>query len=141
MSATITRIFGIDCGHRVTRHESKCRHPHGHRYTFEVTITADALDEMGRVIDFGVVKALIGAWLDDNLDHGYIACSLDGVGDALRAQGFKVFTMPGTEEPTAENLAMLVLAQAQALLAGRPLRVVHVRCYETPNCWADAVAT
>lgn len=135
---TITREFGIDCGHRVTRHESKCRHVHGHRYTFEVTVVGAQLDGVGRVIDFGVVKQLVGGWLDEQLDHGYIARDTDEVGHALAAQGFKVFTMPQAQEPTAENIACLVLHHAQQLLGVHGLHVSHVRCYETPNCWADA---
>lgn len=140
MVPVITRRFGIDCGHRVTQHESKCRHVHGHRYEFEVAVSADELDAVGRVIDFSVVKTLVGDWLDSTLDHGYIAHASDEVGIALAREGFKVYTMPAMEEPTAENIATLVLRTAQELFDqyAHPIRVERVRCYETPNCWADA---
>lgn len=137
----ITRSFGIDCGHRVTQHESKCRHVHGHRYQFEVTVAGERLDAAGRVIDFGVVKQVVGGWLDATLDHGYIARAGDEVAEYLaREHGFKVYTMPGDQEPTAENIVQLVLNVAQALLQPHGVQVRRVRCYETPNCWADAVA-
>lgn len=135
---TCTRVLEMDAGHRVTQHESKCRNVHGHRYRFEVTVEADELDNAGRVIDFGAVKALVGTWIDADLDHGYIFHPLDPVGHSLRDTGHKTFQMPDDlGEPTAENLATLVARKAQDLLGGRGLRVVRVRCWETPNCWAD----
>ena len=133
---TCTRRFSIDAGHRVTQHESKCRNVHGHRYTIEVTCSAP-LDDMGRVIDFGLVKKLVGDWLDESLDHGYIHHADDVVGHALNEQGHKTYAMPRhLGEPTAENLSTLVAIKAQQLL-GERLQVSHVRVYETPNCWAD----
>jgi 6-pyruvoyltetrahydropterin/6-carboxytetrahydropterin synthase len=132
-----TRRIGIDAGHRVTRHESKCRHVHGHRYEVEVTVVAPELDNAGRVVDFGRLKEVVGGWLLEKLDHGYIAAPWDGVADHLEAQGLKVYRMPLTQEPTAENIAAHVLEVAQYLL-GEPFTVTRVRVYETPNCWADA---
>ena len=138
MDTTCTRIFGIDVGHRVMRHESKCAHVHGHRYGIEVTCAAPALDAVGRVVDFSVVKQVVGTWLDDNLDHGYAHHPDDPVGVYLHGQGQKTFAMPAEYgEPTAENMARLVGAVAGHLLAGHGIRVARVRVYETPNCWAD----
>ena len=138
MRITCTRTFGIDVGHRVMRHESKCAHVHGHRYTIEVTCAADQLDSVGRVLDFGVVKTEVGAWLDDALDHGYAHHPDDPVGAYLRTQGQKCYAMPVVlGEPTAENLARLVGETAGQLLAVHGVRVTAVRVWETPNCWAD----
>lgn len=136
-----TRRLEADAGHRVTRHESKCQHVHGHRYAFEVTFEADALDDGGRVVDFGVVKERVGAWLDANLDHAYVHAPWDEVGAYLRGLGMRTHAMPDDlGEPTAENLAELVGRIALDLLADARLRVVSVRCHETPNCWADWMA-
>ena len=135
MIPPITRRLEIDAGHRLQKHESKCRHVHGHRYVFEVTCAADELDEVGRVIDFSVVKEKVGGWLDEALDHGFIVERSDPIAEML-APITKLYVMPSP--PTAENLAVLVLAQARELLEGNGLRVVRVVCYETPNCWAEA---
>lgn len=143
-----TRRIGIDAGHRVTRHESKCRNVHGHRYEVEITVETPDLDHAGRVVDFGVLKDLVGQWLLDHLDHGYLFAPWDEVGPLLEAQGMKVYRMPEGMEPTAENIARHVLDVAQDLLRdhwavtlegqGPFLRVVQVRVWETPNCYADA---
>lgn len=140
MIRTATRRIEFDAGHRVTRHESKCRNVHGHRYRVEITVQADEVDGVGRVVDFGVVKEIVGSWVDDHLDHGYLAHPEDTVPDTLRAMGHKVFVMPERlGEPTAENIAALMGEVAAGLLSGvrSGLTVVHVRVYETPNCWAD----
>jgi 6-pyruvoyltetrahydropterin/6-carboxytetrahydropterin synthase len=138
---TCTRRLEFDAGHRVTRHESKCAHVHGHRYRVEVTCHAQALDQAGRVVDFGAVKARLGTWLDDALDHGYLHHPDDPVAVYLRDAGHKCFAMPADlGEPTAENLAALVGRVGGQLLDGDGLRVVAVRVWETPNCWADWTA-
>src|SRR5262249_14498003 len=53
---TCTRLLQFDAGHRVYQHEGKCANLHGHRYTAEITAQAEALDKIGRVIDFSVLK-------------------------------------------------------------------------------------
>lgn len=138
MTITCTRRLEFDAGHRVMRHESKCAHVHGHRYRVELTCEADQLDAVGRVIDFGVVKRELAPWLDDNLDHGYLHHPEDQVAAYLRSQGQKCYAMPAhLGEPTAENLAALVGEVAAKKLAPHAVRVIRVRVYETPNCWAD----
>lgn len=131
---TCTRRLEFDAGHRLIKHESKCRNVHGHRYVLDVIVGVDALDGVGRVVDFSVIKGRLGTWIDDNLDHGYIAEGGDPIVDAIRAAGLKVFVI--SAPPTVENLAAFLFDVASNFL--NPVaRVVGVRLYETPNCWAD----
>ncbi len=132
---SITRLFGIDVGHRVTRHESKCRNVHGHRYTFEVTVDAPQLDHAGRVLDYGEIKTIVGGWLDTHWDHGYVHASWDPVGGHLRESGLKTFAMD--TEPTAENLASFLLGVLPGILP-TGIRPISVKVWETPNCSATA---
>lgn len=132
---TMTKRLEIDAGHRLLKHEGKCRNVHGHRYAFEVTCAADVLDSCGRIIDFGEVKERVGGWLADNLDHGFIAQEGDPIIDWLKEQRQKLYILENP--PTAENLARLVLIVARALLAPMGIEVVNVRCYETPTGWSD----
>ena len=136
MKPTCTRRLEFDAAHRVTRHESKCRNLHGHRYAVEITVEADGLDECGRVVDFGEVKSIVGTWIDERWDHGTLLHPDDADLHALcEASGWRHYTMPS--EPTAENIAAELGRIAGDLLAGRGLRIVRIRVYETPNCWAD----
>lgn len=136
-----TRRLEWDSAHRVLRHESKCAHLHGHRYVAEITCRADKLDDVGRVVDFGVVKDLVGSWIDREWDHGTLVNIEDAALWAwLDKHDQKRWSFAG--EPTAENIAAALLVVARDLLDGDAsgLRVVRVRIYETPNCYAEVVA-
>ncbi len=133
--ATCTRRLEFDAGHRLMKHESKCRNVHGHRYVFELTCAAYALDEVGRVIDFAAIKHIVGKWVDDVLDHGFIVQEGDALLPALVADGTKHHVVPFS--PTAENLVVYITGVASVLLEQRGIRVTHARLFETPNCWAD----
>ena len=134
---TITRILEFDAGHRLKNHESKCWNVHGHRYKCEVTCAAEKLDGVGRVIDFGKVKEILGGWLDEHWDHGFIYEEGDAIGDAIKNSGSKVYVMDCP--PTAENMASLFHKKASQLL-GFDLEVTNIRLWETPNCYADSNA-
>lgn len=139
----ITRRFGFDAGHRILNHESKCANLHGHRYTADVTVMANDLDPLGRVVDFSVVKDLIGEWIDEYWDHTMI---LHGEDPLLKIkEDRKLIFGPKPpyiigKNPTAENLAAILLAESQQLFTDAGLGHLYVRrvvLYETPNCWAS----
>lgn len=135
---TCTRKLEFDSAHRVLRHESKCIHLHGHRYVLEVTCGAEHLDSVGRVIDFGVIKQVFGGWIDEHLDHGYIASRDDDIAEHVeRHECGKVYYMPPGCNPTAEELVSHLADVADGLLRKHQVHVVAMRLYETPNCWAD----
>ena len=145
----ITRKLEFDAGHRVLGHEGKCRHIHGHRYVAEITVDANQLDDLGRVVDFSVIKQLVGKWIDEELDHNLLLNSrdplwqlFDKAGDRLLLEVLgekEPFVMPNGN-PTAENIAAVLYKKATELLAGKGLSVYRVRLYETPNSWADCDA-
>lgn len=134
---TCTRVLEFDAGHRLMKHEGRCRFVHGHRYRMDITCEARSLDDVGRVIDFGKIKEVVGGWLDEHLDHGFIAQEGDPIIDFLKGQSSKFFIVPFS--PTAENLAEMVLNRSRELLHPYGVQVVQVRCYETPNGFATAV--
>lgn len=78
---SITRQIGIDVGHRVPTHGSKCWNLHGHRYTINATCQADALREDGvqtdMVLDFGFLKEIMMEKIDKYCDHGMVMWSKD----------------------------------------------------------------
>lgn len=137
---TMTKRLEFDAGHRLMNHESKCANVHGHRYAVEVTIllTGD-LDEAGRIVDFGDVKRVFGGWLDEHLDHAFVANAEDtDLVAALRPfQRKPVHVVPF--EPSAENLARYLLAKAGALLdVDGARRVARLVLFETPTSSAEA---
>lgn len=143
MEFHVTRLFEWDSAHRVLRHESKCSTLHGHRYKAEVMCRGEDLDAVGRVIDFGVIKEKLGAWIDERWDHTTLVNAADV--DLLElvhrehlAGKRAPFVFQG--EPTAENIARELLLTAVDLIEvrGSGVQVIAVRVWETPNCWAEA---
>lgn len=123
-------------GHRVYQHEGKCAHPHGHNYVVHLTCMARTLDSIGRVIDFSIIKKIMGDWIDDNWDHGFILYAQDTelIG-ALGDKGFKLYMMP--TNPTAENMgAYLLHTICPRLFKEHGVEVIKVEIEETENCKA-----
>lgn len=135
---TCTRKLEFDYGHRLLRHESKCAHVHGHRGVVEVTCAAPELDPVGRVVDFGCVRNVVGGWIDRWLDHAFILNAEDhAMFDFLKQNKQRMYVMQC--EPSAENIARMLRLRANELLLPHGVRASHVRFYETPNGWADSV--
>lgn len=138
---TATRRLEWDSAHRVLRHESKCGTIHGHRYAAELEC-AGVLDAVGRVIDFGVVKQIVGGWIDDTLDHTSLINSEDELflNVAMHEHkklGKRAPFIFDRQEPTAENIARMLIKKANELLTAHEIYVCRVRVYETPNCYAE----
>ncbi len=135
MARRCTRRIEFDAAHRVLRHESKCRNLHGHRYVADITVEADELDSVGRVVDFSAVKERVGGWVDQNWDHGCILSAADvDLAGLCRENGWRLYLL--TDNPTAEHMAAHLFASAEGLMP-EGIRVVAVRLYETPSCWVD----
>jgi 6-pyruvoyltetrahydropterin/6-carboxytetrahydropterin synthase len=142
---TVTRKLTFSAGHRLLNHEGACRHLHGHNYQAWVTCRASKLDEIGRVIDFGVIKNKVGTWLDNNWDHGWIVYdqdqamldTLEYFSELQRQKGFqstKVFMLP--TNPTAENMAYYLFVVANQLLSKYNVAVTQIKLWETENSYA-----
>ncbi len=143
----ITRKLEFDAGHRISTHHSQCRHLHGHRYVIEITLSGNIISdegvaEQGMVMDFSEVKRIAKSVLVDQWDHAFLVYSGDTrVFQFLQSiEGHKTVVLD--VQPTAENLvsiAFKILDAAYRDSYGNHLRLEHVRLFETPNCWADAV--
>ena len=136
---TATRRIQFAAGHRVFGHEGKCRYLHGHNFTAFLTAAADDLDAVGRVIDFGMLKARIGGWIEREWDHGFIIWQDDAEArDALACvSGQKTYLLPSN--PTAEHIAdHLLRVVGPETLQGTGVRLVKVTVHETENGIAEA---
>lgn len=144
MRIKCVRRIQFCAGHRVMRHESKCAHLHGHNYVAFFHATAPSLDDVGRVIDFGVLKERLGGWIDERWDHGFIVNRADQQVREMLASfnphpGHNQKTFVMEDNPTAENMARLLLdVVCPAQLEGTGVEVVRVVLWETENCFAEA---
>ncbi len=149
MSYSVERYHDISCGHRVSGHESKCKHLHGHNYRVHFTCESAGLDPVGRVIDFSVVKSALCMWLEENWDHKFLAWERDHMirhllflddaySEAFGDEGVlreSIVLVPFN--PTAENMARhLVDVVGPTQLEGTGVRLTSVRVEETAKCSA-----
>ncbi len=136
MAYEITRTHEIHCGHRVYGHEGKCRNLHGHAYVFAFSCTADGLDDLGRVLDFSVIKSRLCQWLEDHWDHRTLLWEQDPILEPLRHLDQTVVAVPFN--PTAENIAAhMVQVVGPQQLAGTGVRLSRVTVNETSKCSAS----
>ena len=137
MHITCSRIIGFDSAHSVMIHESKCKNLHGHRYKAEIEAFAPSLDNLGRIVDFSVLKSIIGGWIDDKWDHGTIVHEDDAdLIELCRKHGWKLFILD--RNPTAENLAEYLLLISNALMKPYNIEISSIKLWETPNCYSIA---
>jgi len=148
MVTTAERYHDISCGHRVVGHESACSRLHGHNYRVHFVVAPDnGLDDLGRVLDFSVIKSRLCMWLEDNWDHKFLAWEEDPLMNAIWAQAGdwenrredrdmlrqSIVWVPFN--PTAENMAEFLLNTiAPQELAGTGCKLVEVRIEETRKC-------
>jgi 6-pyruvoyltetrahydropterin/6-carboxytetrahydropterin synthase len=127
---SVTREITFCYGHRLLNYDGKCRHLHGHNGRAVITLASDHVDRLGMVVDFSVLKRVVGGWIDQMLDHKMLLHRDDPVLPFLRAQGEPVFVMD--VNPTAENIAKLIFE----FTASQGFPVIEVRLWETDSCFA-----
>ena len=138
MMTTASRHHDFSYGHRVYGHESKCACLHGHNGRVTFHCEATELDSVGRVIDFGVIKATLCDWIEHNWDHKFLFSDADPVGKLLLNAIGHVDQLGITQvpfNPTAENLAAYLLnVVGPNLLQMSGVTLVRVDFEETRKC-------
>jgi 6-pyruvoyltetrahydropterin/6-carboxytetrahydropterin synthase len=134
---TANRYHDISCGHRVYGHESKCAHLHGHNYRVHFTVAPEeGLDNIGRVLDFSVIKTLLAMWLEDNYDHKFLVWEKDPILQQLLQIDPKGIVAV-SYNPTAENIAKhLVEVIAPIQLKDTGCKLMACTVEETRKCSA-----
>ena len=141
-----SRVFCIrklefDAAHRVMGHENKCKYLHGHRYKIEAYFEAKSLDNIGRVIDFGQIKEILGDWVNNNWDHTTILCKEDNeLGNAISlVTNQKIYYIDSN--PTAENMALYLLnVICPSLFKDEEIQCKEIILHETPNCFVKVTS-
>lgn len=133
---TVQRYHDISCGHRVVGHEGKCKYLHGHNYRIHFTIGADKMDNLGRVLDFSVIKSRLSMWLETNYDHKFLIWEEDEILPQLqKIVEDSLVIVPFN--PTAENIAKhLVQTIGPIQLEGTGTTLISCRVEETRKCSA-----
>ena len=137
---TVSRYHDFCCGHRVVGHEGKCKQLHGHEYRIHFECAAPDLDQVGRVIDFSIIKECLCNWLEDQWDHKFLLWQQDPILNTVFRDVPSVALL-GIElvpfNPTAENIGYYLLHTICPSLLGHGLvKVVSITVEETKKCSA-----
>lgn len=118
MTYTISKRFEFSASHTLADlpPEHQCARLHGHNIVVEVELTAQDLNPVGFVLDYGELAPL-KRWLDDSFDHRHLNDVVDF-------------------NPTAENFARHI----HQWCAARGWPVTRVGWSETPKTWAHYTA-
>ena len=134
---TAERFHDFCAGHKVTGHENKCAHLHGHNYRIHFIIAAPELDNIGRVLDFSVIKERLCNWLEDNWDHKFLIFELDP-DEKVLSENFPKDIIITPFNPTAENMAKYLVEEiAPAALIGTGCILLKCIVEETRKCKAS----
>jgi len=138
----ITRKIEWDMAHRLPFHKGKCSNLHGHRYVFELTVSAPLVDAKkdsseGMVIDFGDIKTIMMTHVHDLLDHGCMWYEGDPKREAIMSLTSEWNHIVVPFIPTAENMAKWIYDIMIVQFGDTPIVVKNVRIFETPNSYAD----
>lgn len=140
MKNMITRHGTFDAGHRVLHHAeslNKCRNVHGHLYRVNATFMYEEEQEIGYKIDFAEIKHIFFGFIDEALDHGFIANPQDyTLIPLLKKEKNKVYLMHLSSDcnPSAENIAKELFFIGQHLMKRYGLEMSQIELFETPNC-------
>ena len=125
----------FDSAHFLHGYDGKCANIHGHRWTIEVMVSSEKLENTGNcrgmLIDFSDLKKAVRT-LADELDHALIyeeGTLKQNTISALMDENFRLISVPF--RPTAENFARSF--SEKLISEGLPVKSVTV--WETPdNC-------
>jgi 6-pyruvoyltetrahydropterin/6-carboxytetrahydropterin synthase len=142
-TATVTRKFSWEMGHRLPQHSGRCRRLHGHSYICEVDVTGEVKavsaeqSDAGMVVDFYQLKEAlneaVGVW-----DHRMMLWEKDPL--------LKLFSEPQQAlvgiitvpfMPTAENIALEIMRRLNTDSTLSAYAITRVRVYETTTGWAE----
>jgi 6-pyruvoyl-tetrahydropterin synthase len=121
-STSITLTFRWPMGHRILGLDglgAKCANIHGHNWEAEVELPNDEGN-----LEFGAVKALIGGFIENTWDHGFMCEITDPFKDYLLAEGLKFSAL--NEPPTTEAIGKRLAEIITRLVDVQPLSV-HIR--------------
>jgi 6-pyruvoyltetrahydropterin/6-carboxytetrahydropterin synthase len=139
VALSIMRRFTFCAGHRLVGHEGKCQNLHGHNYAIEIHVTGNQQDEIGRILDFKLLKQRVNGWIDKNWDHTFVLWEKDANGlAAIRSsEPHRIYELESN--PTAENMAIHFLEKiCPEILQGTGAAAYKVRLWESEETCAEA---
>lgn len=130
---TLKTSASFDSAHFLSGYEGKCSNIHGHRWTVEIEVGCETLNNDGQcrgmIVDFSKLKSDVSA-IADYLDHCLIietGSLKEKTVNALSDENFRMVELPF--RPTAENFSKYMYDE----MSNKGYSVIKATVYETPN--------
>ncbi len=112
----VTIIKSFSAAHLLADIGGKCEALHGHNFKVEITVAAGQLNHIGILVDFRLLKKMLGEVLEA-LDHKHINALTDFAG----------------VNPSAENIAKYIFEKMDARVKTAGVDMVRVKIWESEN--------
>lgn len=140
----LTREFSFESSHALSGYDGACSQIHGHSYRLFVTVigepsTKENDPKLGMVLDFGVLKGIVGRNVIDKLDHTLVLNARESELIAqLKTRFERVLAVPF--QPTCENLITWIASLIAPELPDG-VSLFSLRLHETANSYAEWYAS
>ena len=131
----------FDSAHFLSGYQGKCSNLHGHRWTIEVLVGKETLQEAGQmrgmVLDFGVLKRIVSEEIVSHFDHALVLRASESGEEFFRvlAERFGNVVTVGYQ-PTCENMLGDFAARIAARLP-EGVALHSLRLHETATSFAE----
>ena len=112
-------VTHFSAAHFLRNYKGKCEALHGHNWKVEVLVSCQSLDSLGMVMDFGDLKKITKAALDE-LDHH----QLDNL------EYFK------QHNPSSEEIARYIFDKLKKEIQAKNCQLEEIRVWETESSCA-----
>lgn len=142
----LTKEFTFEAAHMLEGYDGLCREIHGHSYRLFVTVKGKpesdpSSPKLGMVMDFGILKRIVGQQIVDRLDHAFMMRRSERAEEVTETLGMQFSKIVLTDyQPTCENM----LADfAERLLGALPedVELCSLRLHETATSFAEWYAS
>ncbi|MDI6742794.1 MAG: 6-carboxytetrahydropterin synthase QueD [Smithella sp.] len=112
----VTIIKSFSAAHLLADIGGKCEDLHGHNFKVEITVAAEKLNPDGLIIDFRILKKILGDILED-IDHQH----LNELGCFANIN------------PSAENIARYICEKMEPQVKKAGVNMARVKIWESEN--------
>lgn len=141
----LTKEFSFEAAHALDGYDGPCREIHGHSYRLFVTVkgrpsTAEGDPKCGMVMDFGVLKRIVGDEIVDRFDHALVLRATAANASLREMLGTRFDNIVEVDyQPTCENM-LDDFARRIAARLPEGVALHGLRLHETATSYAEWLA-
>ena len=138
----LTKEFSFEMAHSLSGYDGACREIHGHSYKLFVTVQGKPNDDpsdpkYGMVMDFGVLKRIVGRLIVDRYDHALVIRRTTENGDAIDALRSLYHKIEICDyQPTCENMVSRFAEEIRRELPPG-IELFSIKLHETATSFAE----